>query len=154
MKQFLGLTCMALSLTACGSDSHDSDLPAGWETAERVEELSQAPCGGSALRDDIPEELGWSAADTGLTVTYDHAHFRCVQDVEAFIRRGKDALDLLVQPIDMNPTAVAGCDCLYDIALQVSAPRGDYALTLYRRWDNINRPNTPVKIGEAEISVE
>ena len=37
---------------------------------------------------------------------------------------------------------------------QVPAARGDYRLKLYRRWDNLNHPNDPVKIGETDVSVE
>jgi hypothetical protein len=154
MRNFVGTACVALWLTACTSNSHDADLPSGWEAAERLEELSQMPCAGSALTNESQEALAWTAASDSLSVFYDHAHFRCVQDVEAFMKRGDDAIDILVQPIDMNPTAVAGCDCLYDISMQVPAPKGDYTLTLYRRWDNMNRPNTPVKIGDAELTVE
>jgi hypothetical protein len=87
-------------------------------------------------------------------VKYDHAHFRCAQDVEGFVKRGGDAIDLLVQPIDMAPDAVAGCDCLYDISMSVPAPKGDYSLTLYRRWDSINKPNDPVAVGATEVTIE
>lgn len=142
---------MALSLAACADSA---DLPEGWEAAERVEGLKQAPCAGSALGRDTPEALQANAAASGIAVSYDHAHFRCEQDVEAFVRRASGALDLLVQPIDMDPSAVAGCDCLYDVSMQVPVARGDYRLKLYRRWDNINHPNEPVKIGETDVSVE
>jgi hypothetical protein len=145
---------MALALTACASDATGANLPGGWETAERVEELRQAPCGGSALADNTPETFEATAAESGIAVAYDHAHFRCVQDVEAFVRRANGELDLLVQPIDMSPQAVAGCDCLYDIAMQVPAPRGDYKLKLFRRWDSLNQPNDPIAIGEADVSIE
>ncbi|HKU45166.1 MAG TPA: hypothetical protein VJR89_43700 [Polyangiales bacterium] len=143
---------LVLGCAACASDAA-GDLPAGWEAAERVEGLMQAPCGGSALRDDLPETLGVSAGEGAAAVRYDHAHFRCVQDVEAYVKRANRALDVLVQPIDMHPDAVAGCDCLYDISMSVPAPRGDYTLTLYRRWDSVNTPNEPVKIGDEEVSI-
>jgi len=147
------LLCVALWLTGCADSPDVPDLPAGWEDAERIAELTQAPCGRSALADDVPEELGWSVGDDGLTVTYDHGHFRCEQDVEGFVRREGDAIDLLVQPIDMDPQAIAACDCLYDISLQLTPPSGDYTLTLYRRWDKHNKPNPTVEIGAAEIAV-
>ena len=147
----LGMACVALA--GCGDGADGRDLPAGWEAAERVEELRQAPCGGSPLF-EFTEELEASAAESGIAVNYDHAHFRCAQDVEAYVRRASGALDLLVQPIDMNPSSVAACDCLYDITMHVPAARGDYRLKLYRRWDNMNSPTHPVKVGEATVSVE
>lgn len=151
MGRLLTLACTTVWLTACAGDA--ADLPDGWEAAERVEAFHQAPCGGSAL-ENASENLEASAAASGIAVSYDHAHFRCAQSVEGFVRRTSAALDLLVQPIDMNPSKVAGCDCLYDISMQVPAARGDYRLTLYRRWDNMNHPNDPLQIGATDISVE
>lgn len=152
MGRIVGLACMALWLGGCADEK--SDMPPGWEAAERIEELVQQPCGGNALGNEKPEALTVAAADHGIDVAYDHAHFRCVQDVEAFAKRAAGDVDVLVQPIDMDPKAVAGCDCLYDISMSVPAPRGSYKLTVYRRWDNINKPNAPVKIGSSDVEVE
>jgi hypothetical protein len=145
---------MALWLSSCADDRTGTDLPPGWEAAERIEELVQHPCGGNALSGEQNEVLMVSATDRGIDVAYDHAHFRCVQDVEAFAKRGAGHLDILVQPIDMNPSAVAGCDCLYDISMSMPMTSGSYRLSLYRRWDNLNKPNAPVGIGSFDVDVD
>jgi hypothetical protein len=86
---------------------------------------------------------------------YLDAHFRCEQSVEGFLRESGSAVDLLVQPIDMNPTSVAMCDCLYEIVMIVKPlAAGQHDVTLYRRWDAINEPNDPVLIGTAQAQVE
>ena len=144
------LACAVLLAGGCAS----ADLPAGWEDAERIEGLSQAPCGSSALLPDRPDEaLRWQSAETRLDIAYDHAHFRCEQEVQGFLRKAGERLDVLVQPVDMDPGAVAGCDCLYDISMQIPLARGAYSLSLFRRWDNLNNPNPPVEIGRADIEL-
>jgi hypothetical protein len=53
----------------------------------------------------------------------------------------------------MDPESVAACDCLYEIHMVIETDEErDYALTLYRRWDNINSDNEPVEIGTASVS--
>jgi hypothetical protein len=140
-------------LIAWSSGCSSADLPPGWEDAELVEGLKQAPCNRGSLGNNLKETLGWEAKGAGVSVTYDQAHFRCEQDVEAYRRNRSDAIDLLVQPIDMDPSSVAGCDCLYEISMQISAARGAHKLTLYRRWDNDNQPNPAVKVDEADVSI-
>jgi len=93
------------------------------------------------------------ASRGGLGVEYTAAQFRCEQDVEAFVRSESARLDVLIQPIDMSPTQVAGCDCLYDISFDVPLERGSYAFTLYRRRDNLNDSNEPVEVGRAHVAV-
>jgi hypothetical protein len=57
---------------------------------------------------------------------------------------------VLVQPIDMNPSAVAACDCLYEIRMTVPV-EVPATVTLYRRWDALNEPNDPVEIGSVDV---
>lgn len=130
------------------ADAATSDLPAGWEDAQRVEKLVQMTCGGSGL-DDTPESLSLGVPGSELPVTYQHAHFRCVQPVEAFVRERDAALHVLVQPVDMDPDAVAGCDCRYTIQMQLPLDSEAHSISLFRRWDNLNSPNLPVHIGDA-----
>jgi hypothetical protein len=111
-----------------------------------VEKLMQMTCSGSQF--DTPESLSHSGPGAELTVIYEHAHFRCEQPVEAYLREEAQSLELLVQPIDMNPDAVAGCDCRYQISMQISLDSDAHQLTLFRRWDNLNAPNPPVRVGE------
>jgi hypothetical protein len=88
-------------------------------------------------------------------VVYQDAHFRCVQEVEGFFKTAGDSVDILVQPIDMDPSGTAGCDCGYKITLVVEpVASGPHVTTLYRRWDNHNNPNNPVPISTAPVIVQ
>ena len=50
---------------------------------------------------------------------------------------------------------MAGCDCLYSIVIDITdLAAGDYAVSLSRRWDNINDPNDPVPIATDIVTVE
>jgi hypothetical protein len=147
------LACPLLLTAALGCASSDPDLPAGWEGAQRIEHFEQHPCGDSAL--NAPAEMiDVEAAQDGIRVDYEHAHFRCEQDVEGYLRETGTKLDVLVQPIDMNPKAVAACDCTYAVAMTLPAKSGQHEVTVYRRWDNINDDNDPVKIGAEKIDTE
>jgi hypothetical protein len=132
-----------LLATAC----ERTDLPPGWEGAFGIADLVQTPCEGTPY-DDPDEHVEVDFDADPLAVAYRQAHFRCAQEVEAFGRRDDDALDILVQPIDMHPKVVAGCDCLYDIDMRVAEyPSIPDRVSLYRRWDDWNVPNHPVLIG-------
>lgn len=135
----------ALLLAGCGND-----LPPGWEGAERIEDLYQRECSGDPYTGG-DERVEAEATPDAIGVDYLDAHFRCEQKVEGFFKTSGDRVDVLVQPIDMNPSAVAACDCLYDIrmTLPVTAPA---TVTLYRRWDALNEPNDPVEIGSVDVA--
>jgi hypothetical protein len=142
-----------LSLVACSSATKP-DLPAGWEGAQAVASFTQAACSGSAGAPGSPSEsLDVSPGTGSVNVAYHAAHFRCDQSVEGFIRAGPKRADFLVQPTDMNPASVAGCDCLYEISLAAHAPSGPTTVTLYRRWDNHSGSTDPVEIGTATVTV-
>jgi hypothetical protein len=141
---------------ALGSEpaaAETAELPVGWEKAWRVEGLMQPPCRESALLPEARSRMILGANRGALAVAYDAAQFRCAQEVEAFLRSESARLDVLIQPVDMSPTQVAGCDCLYDISFDVPLERGSYAFTLYRRWDNLNDSNEPVEVGRAHVSL-
>jgi hypothetical protein len=89
-----------------------------------------------------------------IEVAYHHAHFRCEQTVEAFVRLGSNATDFLVQPADMNPSNVAACDCLYEITMAADVSAGATTVTVYRRWDHLGgNPSDPVQVGTASVTV-
>ncbi|MDF1561529.1 MAG: hypothetical protein P1V51_00720 [Deltaproteobacteria bacterium] len=136
------------SLPACGGS-----LPSGWEEATRIDGLVQAECAGDPYQGTHDERLEAAVGGGGIQVEYKEAHFRCEQEVEAFERRAGQSIDLLVQPRDLTPKAVAGCDCLYDISFSLVDVAGETTLTLYRRWDDLNDPNEPVLIGSATLTV-
>jgi hypothetical protein len=144
---------LALTLLSCSSGSKP-DLPAGWEGAQAVTSFTQAACSGSADAPGGPtESIDASASPGSVSIAYHAAHFRCAQSVQGFARTGPKSLDFLVQPIDMNPTSVAGCDCLYEISLAAKAASGATTITLYRRWDNQAGSPNPVEVGTAMVTV-
>lgn len=129
-------------LAACAPD-----LPAGWEGAEPVEDLVQRECAGSPYDTGV-EPTVTSALDDPLLVSATAVPFRCAQDVEGFWRQVGPIVDVLVQPIDMDPREVAGCDCLYDLEVTVGSPDPDTTeVVLWRRGDNWNDPNGPEEVG-------
>lgn len=146
------LGALALGSAACGS-SPRTDLPPGWEGAVRIEDFAQLPCEGDAYAGP-PEAIAVQPGAGRLSIEYQHAHFRCQQDVEGFLRRGVGTVDVLVQPVDMDPKTVARCDCRYPITIGLSMPPGSYVTTVFRRWDNINTPNAPVEIGSSSVVIE
>jgi len=151
------ISFFVLLLVACGGSDDQpvsADLPLGWESAKRVAELIQLECSGSPY-DNPNERVSFNAGNQKLDVDYREAHFRCAQDVEGFSREVGAAIDVLVQPIDMNPQSVTKCDCLYDITILLEpVASGAHDVTVYRRWDNLNDPNEPVRIGGGSVQVE
>jgi hypothetical protein len=53
----------------------------------------------------------------------------------------------------MNPSSVAGCDCLYEITMETSVSAGTTTVTVYRRWDHQSGGDSPVEVGSASASV-
>jgi hypothetical protein len=156
--RYSAIVTAAFSLGACSSDDSDPastpDLPADWQGANRVTDLIQLDCQGSPL-DGSNERATFLPGDGRLGVQYDEAHFRCEQDVEGFYKDAGEALDVLVQPVDMHPSSVAACDCLYDIAIAIERlAAGSRRVTLFRRWDDINEPNDPVEIATELVAVK
>lgn len=151
-----GSVVALVGLQGCGGESDDVarvDLPAGWESAERVAGLIQLECEGNPY-EGYDERVAFEAGEGSVVIEYSEAHFRCAQDVEGFVRGETGALDVLVQPVDMDPEMVTACDCLYDITIELDPVRaGEHPITVYRRWDNLNEPNDPVQIGSAAVQV-
>lgn len=145
------LLALGAFVAAC---SGDPELPSGWEGAERVAGLTQSSCSTSSLRDH-DERATFAPGARRLDLTYSDAHFRCEQSVEGFYRDAGGKLDVLVQPVDMHPSSVARCDCLYEIDVVVDKlGSGSRTVTLFRRWDAKNEPNEPVAIGSASVAIE
>lgn len=130
---------LAMGLLLGGCDSADSadvpDLPSGWEGATLIEGFTQKACEGSPY--DGPAAVVTTVGIPGaVSIDYEHAAFRCSQDVEGYVRRSDGAFDVLVQPVEMDPDSVAKCDCLYDIVMDIPAEARAYTVTLYQRGDN------------------
>ena len=147
----LGIFVGSICAGACSSDS--ADLPKGWDGASRVTQFVQEVCAGS--ENFANERAAFTGDVNAVSISYEEAHFRCEQDVEGYFKTTDDTLDILVQPIDMHPTAVAGCDCGYNITFTVtSLSAGTRQTTLYRRWDAMNEPNDPVQIATGSVTVK
>jgi hypothetical protein len=153
VAKFSVIAVVALGLGGCASDTESPDLPAGWENAERVSNLIQLDCAGSAL-EEHDERATFQPSDGSLDVRYEDAHFRCEQEVEGFYKDSGDTLDILVQPIEMHPSSPVRCDCLYEITLTIEPLAGSRQATLFRRWDDLNEPNDPVEIASEAVAVE
>jgi hypothetical protein len=139
-------------LGACSSDSA-KDMPEGWGNAARVKSLVQELCPGSMMLTN--ERASFTGGSGDIDVAYQEAHFRCEQDVEGFFKATSNTVDILVQPIDMHPTAVAGCDCGYNITFVVEpVAAGTFQTSLYRRWDGMNADNPLVPIASASVTVQ
>lgn len=131
-------------LSGCGPD-----LPAGWENAERVDELVQAECSDSPYQGYTVTIAAEKVGADALRVLYSNAHFRCAQDVEAFWKTDAAGVSILVQPKDMHPDMVAGCDCLYDVTMSLPREQESGSVSVFRRWDALNEPNDPIAVGSA-----
>jgi hypothetical protein len=147
---------IALWLHGCSGAGSGTkpDLPAGWENAQSVKSFTQATCSGAP---DIPggpiESIDATASAGSVNIAYHAANFRCDQRVAGFVRTGPGSAEFLVQPVDMNPSSVAGCDCLYEVAMVANAMPGPTTVTVYRRWDEHSGNTDPVKIGTASVNV-
>jgi hypothetical protein len=131
------------------------DLPPGWEGADHVTSLTQHDCGGSPLDEGDSERAMFLPGRNRLEIEYSDAHFRCQQGVEGFYKDAGGTLEVLVQPVDMSPSSVAACDCLYDIDIVIdSLASGSRQAVLSRRWDDINDDNDPVVIDSEPIVIE
>lgn len=140
----------ALLLVGCGG----ADLPEGWQDAEAIEGLTQSECTASAYDETVKEALVATPERGAVRLEYRAAHFRCEQEVEGFVRMAGGRVDVLVQPADMDPGAVAGCDCRYDVGMTLEGlSEGTVSIALYRRWDNLNEPNDPEEVGSAEVQI-
>lgn len=138
----------SVALAACGTGDNpgnDPDLPGGWDDAMRLDSLSQSECAGTP--GDEPENVSATGRPDGLHIDYRRAPFRCSQAVEGFVRRRDAATDVLIQPVEMHPTSVAKCDCVYDIGFTLEIPMEHHTVSVFRRADELNDDTNPVLAG-------
>jgi hypothetical protein len=151
------LAALSVGLGACSSGTEPAstkDLPSDWADALEVTDLVQVECATSDF-EFADESASFQPGRASLAVTYDQAHFRCAQNVEGFYKVTGDALEILVQPIDMHPQAVAACDCVFGITFTVEPlASGVVEASLYRRWDDWNTPNDPVEIASEQVTID
>jgi hypothetical protein len=133
---------------ACSSP----DLPRGWDNAEHVDHFTQSECQSSAQTAEVVEMRG---GDGVLEIDYLQARFRCAQDVEGFVKTSGSEIDLLVQPVDMDPSSVAKCDCSYDITMKLDAlPSGEHRVSVYRRSDHLDDRDSPTLVASELVAVQ
>lgn len=123
------LGCFGATMVACGSP----ELPEGWEDAAPVDEFTADELGETDYGDPEMGTVYISGNVDRLEVRY-HASFPCTEDLEGFQQVDGENVNLLVQPTDLHPDAVAGSDCTFDIDFTVvGLDEGTYHVRLYRR---------------------
>ena len=151
MTRSLVIVGVTAALLAC------SRLPADWQNASGVAAFHQSDCIGSVadLEQGRAERVKLRGDDGRLHVEFLDAHFRCDQRVTAYAKLSDRRVEILVQPVEMNPVTVAKCDCLYVVRFEVRGlDAGEYEVTVHRRWDNRHAPNEPVEIDSDRVSVK
>lgn len=152
----------ACALFGCTDATYGTpDLPPDWKQAVHVEQFNQSDC--SESLDDVEDSISARPGDGDnagkIEVDYDHAPFRCQQDLEAYVRKTDQTLDVLVQPINLNPPFIARCTCRYQLSFVLPGPKperypaGSYRVNVLRRGDNINQPNDPVAVNGVDVEL-
>ena len=140
--------CFSAVACTVAEQEQPADLPPEFSAAHQIA-VMQTACNADPY-EGPPEYLVWDAPASH--VTYRNAHFRCQQPVCGYAMLEGDAIDVLVQPCEMNPTSPKKCDCLSDVGLAV--PKGVTRVGLSRRWDSAAGQESPpvVAIGEIELT--
>ena len=108
-----------------------------------------ARLGEFALLDRLGMDQGGARQASGFVKFRDVA-FRCKQPLDGFLRRSPDQIDLLLQPINMDPRDVAKCTCTFDVEADVVA-KGTVAFSGFVRGDNYGGVQEPKQVGETVI---
>lgn len=144
------LFAATLGLASCTSDN--PNLPEDWQEALLLSDFMQTTCRGEpGDGEEHPEEVGVVVRSGAAFVTWTNVLFRCDQDLEAWVRRSGTAVDVLVQPIDLNPEAPARCDCFYDLDLSFNLSDQERQLSFYTRRDEAGGPSSPTQVGSLTI---
>jgi hypothetical protein len=134
------------------SSGDQADLPPGWDGAQQMVTFSQSACT-AAMPGTATESIRVTTGKGSVAVAYHNAPFRCDQAVQGFVTVGGGHLNYLVQPTDMNPSSVARCDCLYEIAMNSFVAAGPETVTVYRRADHASGNASAVQVGTASVTV-
>lgn len=157
MKMLVGLAALSLGSVGCSDEAPaptaKADLPEGWANASPVNTFTQGSCTGSAYDPNVHEMLDVTTTPGLVTVGYHNAHFRCEQAVEGFFRTSSTDIELLVQPVDMNPASFAACDCLYEITAELAVRSGTYSVGVFRRWDHKSGSDGLTSVGTMPAEV-
>ncbi len=130
------------------------DLPPDWYGAELITTFDQSECAEGDPYGPHVEDIFAAGRPGAVDIEYVGAHFRCAQELAGYWMEDGAEIEVLVQPLEMDPREVAGCDCLYDLWMRVEPVEADtWTVHLWRRWDNLNDPNDPVAIGTEAVVV-
>ena len=122
-------------------------LPEGWEEAIQADSFRWEELG-------TVDSVEWAGFGTmqlfgnydSIDVNYQDS-FPCTEQLRAFVRVDGEQIDLLVQPVDLHPSAVAGSNCVMEMT--VHAPdleQGRYSIALYRRDNDVVDPDMAVRL--------
>ena len=128
-----------------------NDLPGIWKEATVIDNFKQETC--NENMDEVTAtapKAFTKIVDGNLRITYPNAHFRCDQDVQAFVKKRDDGYAILVQPKELNPVMVAKCDCGYTLTATLPNVTVN-AIRLFHRGDNHGREAT---IREITVTAE
>ena len=129
-----------------------ADLPEGWEDAEAVDDFSwdESDTGGGCGDTACEATMSAHAAPPGLRVTGEDLPFIGAEPVEGFYRRNGGQVDVLVQPVDMDPDEDS---CTNLIRIEAGVPEDPPAtVTLYwRRHHEQGESAAPVLVGSVEV---
>jgi len=150
----LAVVTLAATLFGC-EDETEFDLPDGWEGATHVA-VFQGPEGEDCDPYDPPaESVAAGLHDGAVRLVYEHGVFNCAEDHEAFVRERDGGYDVLLQPVDMNPDALAGCMCAYRVRIPVGPGAAGTAVTLFRRNNHeVEEDPQPWQVGTAAVAEE
>ncbi len=143
------LLASLVAFAGCGPD-----LPAEWKGASVVDSFVQSECGGTPEEGD-EARVSFTRRGAAIQANLSEARFRCEQEVEGFVKVEEGAIQFLVQPVDMNPSMVAGCDCLYNVTMDVQELAPDvYNVSLSVRGDKQSGQDEPTELFSEKIVVD
>ncbi len=147
------MTIALVTLLALLGGCDPPDLPAGWEEAQALDDFSweESDTGGGGCDDTACEAtMSARAAAPGLRVSGEDLPFVGAEPVEGFYRRNGGQVDVLVQPVDMDPEDDS---CIDVIRIEAGVPEDPPAtVTLYRRSHHEQgEPDEPVLVGSVEV---
>ena len=136
-----------VGLVACGV----LELPDGWEEAVPATDFESIEQGAADYDDPELGAVYISGNVDRLEVSH-LASFPCTESLEGFQRVEGTQVDLLIQPMDLHPNAVAGSDCAVDIDFAIlDLDEGTYHVSLYRRDNDQVDPDMELQlVGEGD----
>ena len=117
----------------------DYTLPSTWTDAVLIEDMKQTSCNEdiTQILESVPK-ASTNFQNNNIVINYPNAHFRCDQNVQAFVKQTTNGYAVLIQPTEMNPMWVAKCDCGYNLETTILNAKSK-ELRLFHRRDNFGK---------------